>query len=203
MMSGLLPAILVLGAAAALAALMPGQRDNARKWNRGTPVRKGAQIEFLDLSNHGDQLKAVEAAILKPRRPVNQAASVVLRQLEGIIRRRATRHYRVFAEVSLGAFVTADGPDGQERIGNLAWRSINSKRVDFLIIDQDGHPALAVEYHGAGHHHQGGHAAARDAVKRRALEKAGIELVEIQTVYDSEQSSMMVERALERYERRG
>ena len=80
--------------------------------------------------------------------------------------------------------------------------AINSKRVDFLIIDTFGHPAAAVEYHGSGHHRQGGRAAARDAVKRRALEKAGIELVEIQATYDARQSQWMVEHALERYEKR-
>ncbi len=46
-----------------------------------------------------------------------------------------------------------------------------------------------------------GQAAARDAVKRRALEKGGIELVEIQVSYDARQSQMMVEHALERYEK--
>lgn len=202
MTNGLLPVILLLGIAGGLAILVPGDRGRSRNRHRRTPAANGERGQFLDLSNHGDQLKAVEAAILKPRKPVNRSASVVLRQLETIISQRATHHYRVFAEISLGAFVVADGPGGEERIGKLAWRSINSKRVDFLIIDRYGHPALAVEYHGSGHHQEGGNAAARDAVKRRALEKAGIELVEIQTAYDSQQSAMMIERALERYERR-
>lgn len=201
---GFLPTLIGLGVLVLLAALVPGRRSRSREeWNRRTQPGNKEKLGFLDPSNHGDQLKAVEAAILKPKKPVNRSASVVLRQLEEIVKNRATHRYRVFAEISLGAFVASDGPEGQERVGKLAWKSINAKRVDFLIIDTYGHPAVAVEYHGPGHHHEGGQAAARDAVKRRALEKAGIELVEIQTGYDSQQSKLMVECALERYENRG
>ena len=102
----------------------------------------------------------------------------------------------------MGAFVATEGPRDRKEIGQLAWRAISAKRLDFLIIDGRGFPAVAVEYHGTGHHQEGGQAAARDAVKRRALEKAGIEFVEIQVSYDTYQSRLMVERALDRYEGR-
>lgn len=198
MTSGLLPILIGLGIAAIIAGLIPRRRGS---WKR-RPTASRSDSKFLDLSDPGDQLTAVEAAILKPRKPVNREASAVLRQLEHIVKTRATHHYRVFAEVSLGAFVTAEGSERRERAGRLAWMAINSKRVDFLIIDTFGDPAVAVEYHGTGHHQRGGRAAARDAVKRRALEKAGIELVEIQVSYDAKQSQMMVEHALERHEKR-
>jgi very-short-patch-repair endonuclease len=193
-------ALIALVAAALLLSLAEGQRRRPRKWHRLTP--QGRDKTFLDLSDPGDQLKAVEAATVTPRKPVNYSASGVLKLLEALVADRRAHHYRVFAEVSMGAFLTTAAPKGHEHIGNLAFRSINSKRVDFLIIDTAGHPALAVEYHGAGHHQAGGRAAARDAVKRRALEKAGIELVEIQNSYDAMQSRVMVEHALERYEKR-
>lgn len=198
MTTGLLPIVTGLGIAAVIAGLIPRKR-RSRAW-RPTASRKNAG--FLDLSDAGDQLKAVEAAVLKPRKPVNRQASTVLRQLEHLVKTRLNHHYRVFAEVSLGAFVTTESPEGEKRKGWQAWMAINSKRVDFLIIDTFGHPAVAVEYHGTGHHQEGGQAAARDAVKRRALEKAGVELVEIQASYDAKQSQMMVEHALERYEKR-
>ena len=60
---------------------------------------------------------------------------------------------------------------------NRAYSAYGSKRVDFLIIDSFGRPAVAIEYHGSGHLQ--GNAAARDAVKKRALHKAGIELLEV------------------------
>ena len=49
---------------------------------------------------------------------------------------------------------------------------INSKRVDLLLVDADCRARHAIEYQGTGH--QQGSAAARDAVKKEALRKAGI-----------------------------
>ncbi len=176
MTPGLLSIIIGVGSGALLADIIRSRGFRARR--RLTRARSDGPL--LDLSDPGDQLKAVEAAVLRPKKPVNREAATVLRQLEHLVKTRAAHHYRVFAEVSLGAFLTTEGADGRMRAGWLAWMAINSKRVDFLIIDTFGHPATAVEYHGSGHHRDGGRAAARDAVKRRALEKAGIELVEIQ-----------------------
>jgi len=45
------------------------------------------------------------------------------------------------------------------------------------VIDASGKPKLAIEYHGSGHYQ--GNAEDRDAVKRLALKKAGIPLLEI------------------------
>jgi hypothetical protein len=57
-----------------------------------------------------------------------------------------------------------------------AFQSINSKRVDILIVDKDAWPVLAVEFQGVGHYQ--GTAAARDAVKRETLRKAGVKYME-------------------------
>jgi len=51
--------------------------------------------------------------------------------------------------------------------------SVNSKRVDFALMDDRCRVAHALEYQGSGHH-TGNCAAARDAVKKEALRKAGI-----------------------------
>jgi hypothetical protein len=58
-----------------------------------------------------------------------------------------------------------------------AFRSINSKRVDALVVDRGGRPVLAVEYQGAGHYQ--GTAPARDAIKKEALRKAGVGYLEV------------------------
>lgn len=58
-----------------------------------------------------------------------------------------------------------------------AFRSINSKRIDILIVDRAGWPVVAVEYQGSGHYQ--GTAAIRDAVKKEALLKAGVRYVEV------------------------
>ncbi|WP_408737301.1 DUF2726 domain-containing protein [Acetobacter pasteurianus] len=59
-----------------------------------------------------------------------------------------------------------------------AFSSYSGKRVDFLLIDRYGLPVLVIEYHGTGHD-LSGDADDRMAVKRLALQKAGIPLLEI------------------------
>jgi len=75
-----------------------------------------------------------------------------------------------------------------------AFRSINSKRVDILIVDQGGWPVAAVEYQGDGHYQ--GTAAGRDAVKKEALRKAGIRYVEITATDSAEQIRTRVREQL-------
>jgi hypothetical protein len=82
---------------------------------------------------------------------------------------KARRGYRVFAQTCLGEILASPNSD--------AFHSINSKRVDILIVDQGGWPVAAVEYQGSGHYQ--GTAAGRDAVKKEALCKAGIRYIEI------------------------
>jgi hypothetical protein len=72
--------------------------------------------------------------------------------------------WRVLAQVSLGEIVTS-------RNAQAYW-CINAKRVDLLLMDEAYRPRHAIEYQGGAHHQ--GTAAARDAVKREALRRAGI-----------------------------
>lgn len=72
--------------------------------------------------------------------------------------------WQVMAQVSLGEILRCDDAD--------AYSCINSKRIDLLLIDGDCMPRHAIEYQGRGHHQ--GSAAARDAVKKEALRRAGI-----------------------------
>jgi hypothetical protein len=72
--------------------------------------------------------------------------------------------WQVMAQVSLGEILSS-------RDAN-AYRCINSKRVDLLLVDDDCRPRHAIEYQGGAHYQ--GSAAARDAVKKEALRRAGI-----------------------------
>ncbi|BCK77121.1 hypothetical protein AA0242T_2869 [Acetobacter aceti NRIC 0242] len=77
----------------------------------------------------------------------------------------------------MGGFIrtTYDPEDPRQK---QAFSSYSGKRVDFLLIDRFGNPVLAVEYNGSGHD-LSGDADARMAVKRLALQKADIPLLEI------------------------
>ena len=68
------------------------------------------------------------------------------------------------AQVSLGEILRSRDAD--------AYGCINAKRVDLLLVDEDCQPRHALEYQGRAHHQ--GTAAARDAVKKEALRRAGI-----------------------------
>jgi len=77
--------------------------------------------------------------------------------------------HRIFAQVRLGEILGSDD--------DAAYASVNSKRVDILVIDRKGWPAAIIEYQGEGHYQDS--ADARDAVKRAALRKARIAYVEV------------------------
>ncbi len=115
-----------------------------------------------------DQLKAVMKAEFKPRPLLNRREVEVFKALDRIVIARNPA-WQVMAQVSLGEFLASEDKD--------AYFCINSKRVDFALMDAAGHVHHALEYQGGGHHQ--GSAAARDAVKKEALRKAGIGYHEI------------------------
>lgn len=77
--------------------------------------------------------------------------------------------WQVMAQVSLGEILRSTDAD--------AYSCINSKRVDLLLVDENYRPRHVLEYQGHAHHQ--GTAAARDAVKKEALRRAGISYHEI------------------------
>jgi hypothetical protein len=116
----------------------------------------------------GHQLQAVMNAPFRTRRVMNSGEYHVFRLVEDVTF-SLRRGHRVFAQTSLGAVLESPNEN--------AFRSINSKRVDALVVDKGGRPVLAVEYQGAGHYQ--GTAPARDAIKKEALRKAGVGYLEV------------------------
>lgn len=154
--------IYFLGAQVGLAA-----RRRRRFW---VPYRRPQFEKDLgfDLKDVGHQLDAVMAAPFQKRPVLNRSEYRVFKIIEDDIA-AAHRGYRVFVQTCLGQVL-------KSRNSN-AFSSINSKRVDILIIDRGGWPVVAVEYQGSGHYQ--GKAAARDAVKKEALRKAGVRYIEV------------------------
>ena len=122
---------------------------------KGTPERAA-----LDSA---DQLRLVMEADFKARSLLNKSEARVFTELNRIVIARNPA-WKVMAQVAVGEFV------GSSDLA--AYACINSKRVDLLLVDQDCRARHALEYQGTGHHQ--GTAAARDAVKKEALRKAGI-----------------------------
>lgn len=122
-----------------------------------------------DLTDSAEQLRIVSSAPFTARRLLSKQESLVFDAVEQSLKRQES-NWRVMAQVSLGEILASPDPD--------AYKSINSKRVDILIVSKTSHPIAAVEYQGGGHYQR--NAAARDAIKREALRKAGIGFVEIE-----------------------
>jgi len=115
-----------------------------------------------------DQLSIVQKSSYYKRRLLNGEEYRLFQFLEDWMKGQKTSH-RLFAQVSLGEILGSDD--------DLAYACINSKRCDFLIIDGRGYPVLAIEYQGTGHYSPTSDE--RDYVKQKALEKAGISLIEV------------------------
>ncbi|CUW48599.1 DUF2726 domain-containing protein [Novacetimonas hansenii] len=129
-----------------------------------------------DLSDPQNQLRFIDECSLKAVPPVNREAVRVLYAIDEWIKDMQP-DWRFAFEVAMGGFIkTPYAPDDPRQ--KRAFKSYSGKRVDFLLIDRFGNPVLVVEYNGSGHD-LSGDADARMAVKRLALQKADIPLLEI------------------------
>lgn len=172
----LLILVLAVGAGIGIAVerLVDGQRRaekraalRARKTFQALVDKKPARAA-APIDHAADQLKTVMRAQFQQRALLNRPEARCFRALDEIVRQRHAG-WRVLAQVSVGEFIGSDDAE--------AYRCVNSKRVDLLLMDEACRARHAIEYQGTGHHQ--GSAAARDAIKREALRKAGIGFHEI------------------------
>jgi hypothetical protein len=110
-----------------------------------------------------EQLRIVMGAQFLPQALLNRGEARVFRELDKSVL-ALNPGWQVMAQVSLGEILSSESME--------AYSCINSKRVDLLLMDEDCQPRHALEYQGGGHYL--GSAAARDAVKKEALRRAGI-----------------------------
>lgn len=130
-----------------------------------------------------DQLAKVMKASFHAKRLMSASEARLFMAVEREVKARGLS-WRVMAQVSLGEVVRT--PDHE------AFRAVNSKRVDLLVIAHDGQPLAAIEFQGSGHHQSA--AAARDAVKREALRRAGIAFIEIGDTHGPEDLAREIDR---------
>jgi hypothetical protein len=130
--------------------------------------RRRPYLPFAPPTDAAAQLRHVMAAEFSRKPVMSKAEYNVFRIVEKEVAAIRGGH-RTFAQTSLGEILRSDNP--------LAHSSINSKRADILVVGPDGLPFFVVEYQGQGHYQ--GTAAARDAVEKEALRKAGVGYVEV------------------------
>jgi len=139
-----------------------------------------------------NQLRFVMAASFYKKKVMSKEEYGVFKAVEEQVAERHHR-YRVLAQTSLGEMIGS----GHKQ----AFDSINSKRVDVMILGPFGEPFAAIEYQG-GEHYQG-NAAARDAVKREALRKAGVAYIEIDEKHTPDDIKRFVRDELQRADPQG
>jgi Protein of unknown function (DUF2726) len=142
-------------------------------------------LPVVDYRHTERQLRIVESASFRGTPLLNRSELRIFKIIEDLMA-KSQPGYRVFAQASLGEILASPNKD--------AFLSINSRRVDILIVDPDGWPIAAVEYQGGGHYQ--GDAVNRDAIKKTALRKAGIPYVEVFPEDDVDQIYMRIGRQL-------
>ena len=194
----LLAAVLATGAAVGIAVerFVEGQKSAKRRayWNgqRGTGGPQSLRVMPSKRAPNDatEQLRIIMEAQFNSRPLLNAPERRVLAHLDRILAEESPG-WRAMGQVSLGEILAS--PDAN------AYREVNSKRVDLLIVDSECQPLHAVEFQGKGHHQ--GTSAARDAIKKEALRKAGIGFVEVMSGDTPAELRMMVRKLVGRVER--
>ena len=166
-----LPFIVVFGALGGVMSRLRPSRQSRRKKEpelaRRGPPSSARQADPMA------QMGKVEWSVKKL---MNPAEFRTFRQLELLVA-QAGGGQRLFSQVSMGEFLSVNPRSADRSARTSAFNRINSKRVDYLIIDQAGFPVAALEYQGSGHYQAD--AVARDNIKREAFRLAGVPFVEV------------------------
>lgn len=155
-------------------------RYRRRHWKPSRPLAQTWKPH--DISDPKAQMEVVAQVEFEPQRLLNQGEYQLLLLIESVVR-ELNCGLRVMAQTSMGEILRPRKGSAASYNCDLAYRSINSKRLDFLVINADRIPVLAIEYQGEGHYRP--RSFMRDAVKREALRKAKIELLEVRSDYDT------------------
>jgi len=145
-----------------------------RRWQGGSRWGKSQGGQFQPrhdplpgrAPDAADQLRTVMKAEFKAQPLLNKSETRLFKVLDKMVTEMAPPGWQVMAQVSLGEILRCED--------KAAFGCINSKRVDLLIVDADCNPLHAIEYQGGGHFKGAHTTAARDAVKKKALRRAGI-----------------------------
>jgi hypothetical protein len=141
------------------------------------------------------QMECISRVDFEAQPLLNKSEYQVLLQLEAVVLELQAGH-RVMAQTSMGEILRPRPASSSKRDQDLAFRSINSKRVDFLIVDRRGLPALAIEYQGLGHYRE--RSFMRDAVKREVFRKANVAFLEVPAEFRNDEVRGAVRKLLKR-----
>ena len=194
----LLIIILFVGAMIGIGIEKYDRWQKRRRWQE-RQTRQGKVIPFgpkadaapRKIPDAADQLRTVMKADFKAQPLLNKSEARLFKAIDKQVL-GLRPDWQVMAQVSLGEILRSPDKD--------AYLCINSKRVDLLIVDEECRPLHAIEYQGDGHF-KGAHAtAARDAVKKEALRRAGVGYIEVVAGDTPVELRRLVERLVHRPE---
>ncbi len=171
--------------------LKKSARKNRR--NASSNLRLVSRPGRPDMADPANQLQAISRVNFRTVPLLNREEARLLPILEKAVRMHGNGH-RVMAQTSLGELIKPVGQGKIWREKKDAFASINSKRLDFSIINRNGHLVAAIEYQGSGHHQN--NAFLRDAVKREAVRRAGARFLEYDVHFDPEDVCRDIARLL-------
>lgn len=136
---------------------------------RKVPYARKTDSHSYDYTDYRQQLLIVEKTSYECKPITNFEARSTLKVVETFFAEYGGG-YRVLPELAMGAVLGTKMDAG--------FHCINSKRLDVGVVDAQGFLVVAVEYHGTGHYTDAD-TPIRDLVKKRALQKVGIDLIEV------------------------
>ena len=180
--------------AIAIAVIVLIQTAKPRRSRSSWANRDRAQpVPASDLSQPANQMDAI-AEIGFQRRPLLNATEYrIFATVENALKKNKFE-YRVMAQTSLGEVLRTEGAF-DDASARRAFSAINSKRLDVAIFDRAGMLVLAIEVQGSGHHLKKT-TFMRDAVKREALRRAGVEMLEVTPDWDQPRIEVELSRRL-------
>lgn len=175
--------------------LHPKQRRfRGRYWGRRADYQRPARFEALhDVADPARQMNFISKVGFDTVPLLNGEERRIYAILTEVLAGSET-DFRLMAQTSLGEILRPRPGDRSRQDRELAFRSINSKRLDFAIFDQRGNLVLAIEYQGSGHYNQ--KSFIRDAVKREVLRKAGVPFLEVPVNMTPDDLARQVRRLL-------
>ena len=141
----------------------------------------------INIVNKNDHLDVVILSKYKRKALMNKSEYQLFLRLEKLLS-KGYQEFRLFTQVSMGEFLESIDLESIDKEAHFA---INSKRVDFLIVDKNGYAVIVIEYQGQGHYQD-------NAVKREACRKAGVIFLEFQPNDGKAELEFVVEN-LKRY----
>lgn len=138
-------------------------------------LTKRRRYKSSNLFHKPNRLDILSKAEFNPCPLMNKSEHLLFSKLSKLLASKDNQqNFRLFAQVSMGEFIRSNNIN--------AFNLINSKRVDFLIVDKTFNPLIVIEYQGSGHYQN--NAIERDAIKKECCRKANIEYIEFKQNYD-------------------